>query len=719
MSPRRISLPTVHADTGASSADSATADLATADPAAAVSATNKSADSAADPAADPAVVQTVWARVFMDSLRKAGLSSLIVSPGSRSTPLVLAAEFCGLPCHNVIDERAAAFYALGRAKASNRAVGLLCTSGSAAAHYFPAIIEAAQAYVPLVVLTADRPPELQQCAAPQTIDQNRLYGGYVRHFADLGPADGGRASLQAVARKAAQAVALARAPTPGPVHVNVPARKPLEPRAARSPADLAVLERGDDVRSRANAHVASGVPRADDGTIAALAQACVAAERGIIAFGPAPQPGPGWRSAAMALARATGYPLLAESASQLRFGMPLAVPGTAPGGVPGTATRGVPGTATRGVPGTNTSDICLCDAFDGFLANSRFRDTHSPELILQIGAPPTSKAWADFVTAHRDAVHCVIAAWGWNDPHSSADMFITADPTDTMIRLADAINASRSASPSASLSTSGSTSLSTSGSTSGWTRRFAAANHITRQTIAAVLHSAASNEAGPASTDGVRLREARAVRAAVDALPTGSLLSLGNSLPIRTVDMYCPGDSRDIAVLSQRGANGIDGLIAAAAGAASNGQRPTLLILGDVSFAHDIGALATAPRSRGQAPLVIVVIDNRGGRIFEQLPIAGRAGDLLDTHWITPPAIDIAAAAAVYGHTYTRANNAQTISDAVGQALRGPPRCSIIHVPVVADSARQDLARVHAALDHHLAEVGSQIEGHDPMASTR
>lgn len=688
------------------------------------------ADAAALGVAAPALVQTVWMRVLMESLRRAGVGDLVVSPGSRSTPLVLAAEYAGLRCHTIIDERSAGFFALGRAKATGAPVALVCTSGSAGAHYYPAVIEAVQAYVPLVVLTADRPPELRGCAAPQTVDQNKLFGDRVRHFADLGTPEADKGRLRALRRQVAQAVSLAQGPVPGPVHLNVPARKPLEPVRPVSPADIAVVRRGDDVLAETMPRVITAPVRAPEQTLESLADACITTARGLIVAGPALPWDTGMRRAAAHLARVTGFPLLAEASSQLRFG-------------------GLPGLA-GGDAGEGDSGGGVCDGFDLLLSSRRFRAGSQPDLVLQLGAPPTSKGWDDYMAENPDSVHCVIAAWGWNDPRSSADMLVVADPVDAVARLADKVAARggrREPSP--------------------WARRFAAGNALVWRCVDQVLGEAAdagaaaeaagagAAGAGASSEADGAMREGQAMRAVVDALPPGTLLSLGNSLPIRTVDTYCraahpaagaeagspgaggAGSARDLTVLSQRGANGIDGLISAAAGAAgaaegpiggalarrvargAAGHRPVALVLGDVSFSHDIGGLAAARGLR--APLAIVVIDNQGGRIFEQLPVAPRANDrdradgpsgtpgtdsaagagrgLFEKHWLTVPGCDVQAAAAVFGHGYERVADPRALSQAVDRALAPGAGCTVIHALVAPHSAAEDRARILAAVD--------------------
>lgn len=595
--------------------------------------------------ANPAVIQTVWMRVLMDGLHRAGITDVVVSPGSRSTPIVFAAEFLGLRCHTIIDERSAGFFALGWARATGAPTALVCTSGTAGAHYYPAIIEAAYAHVPLVVITADRPPELHGCAAPQTIDQGALFGRMVRHFVDLGPPEAERMRLRALRRKAIQAVAMARGPVPGPVHVNVPARKPLEPAAPRTAADLAMAERGDAVCLEPATQVITGPPRAPDVALDALAGACVAAQRGLIACGPMPPHLRDLGRAAGALARVTGFPLLAEAASQVRHG-----------------------------GGPEQAEL-LCDGFDALLASARFRARSQPDLILQIGPPLTSSHLASLMSENPGAVRCVIAPWGWNDPDSGAGVLVVADVIDTIERLVARLQA-RPRGAGAPVP-------------AAWARRFAAGNALVWRAVDEVV----------AGADSAAMREGQAMRAALAAVPAGALLALGNSLPVRTVDTYGRARPDGPAVLSQRGANGIDGLISSAAGAAGAANRPVALILGDVSFAHDLGGLAAARLVGKRAPLAVIVIDNQGGRIFEQLPVAQRSGALFSTHWLTPPACDMQAAAAVFGHSYVRAEQAAALSDAVAAALRPGAGCTVIHAVVAPESATADARRIQALVD--------------------
>jgi len=228
-----------------------------------------------------AVVQTLWAELVVATLADAGVTTCVVSPGSRSTPLVAALASDGrLGLPTIIDERAAAFYALGCARATGLPVALVCTSGSAAAHYLPAIVEASEAGIPLIAITADRPPELQHCGAAQTIDQIGIYGGFVRAAFDLGAPHGTELALRAVRRTIVQAITASRGPRPGPVHLNVPLRKPLEPARAQASDERALAAIVHDP-------IVVAPPRltADRDAVAQLAATIAAEPNGIVIVG--------------------------------------------------------------------------------------------------------------------------------------------------------------------------------------------------------------------------------------------------------------------------------------------------------------------------------------------------------------------------------------------------------------------------------------------------
>lgn len=563
-------------------------------------------------AVSPAALLTAWARLLLGALGRAGVRDVVLSPGSRNTPFTWAAlREPELRCRTILDERSAAFFAVGHARRTGRPALLVCTSGSAAANYFPAVVEAAESGTPLLVLTADRPLELQHAAAPQTIDQVGMYGGFARAFFDLGTPDAHPAMMAALPRIAAQAVLTARSPAPGPVHLNARARKPLEPVDGSGTAATelrALVDRLLDAVPAGHAPVLGPDPEA----IEALAADCRAARRPLLVFGPEAS----WRAVphgvAAELVRAGGFALAAETASQLRLGWPPA----------------------------DLEEAAPLDAFEALLGVPSFREGHAPDLIVHVGRPPTDSAWSAAMAAWTGVRRWVIASRGWPDPWSSARAVVHADPAAALAGLGRALRSDPGDEGSAR-------------ERRAWRDALRQANAAAR----AVIDDALRDE----------FSEAAAVRTAADALPDGGTLALGNSLPIREADLALAASRRVLRVWSQRGANGIDGLVSGAAGAAAAGGEPTTLLLGDVSFAHDIGGLAAARDLEG--PFAIVVLDNGGGRIFEQLPLAARlTGDPVFDAWLTPPRLDLAAAAAAYGVPFVEAADSGALRRALAQA---------------------------------------------------
>src|SRR5262245_21176800 len=322
-----------------------------------------------------AAVQTLWAELVATTLADAGVVRCVISPGSRSTPLVAAlAREPRLELTTLVDERSAGFFALGAARATGVPVALVCTSGTAAAHYLPAIVEASLASVPLLAFTADRPPELQACGASQTIDQVKLYGDFVRGAIDLGPPSPGELALRAVRRKIVQAITLASGPDPGPVQVQLPLRKPLEPAAPASDAERALAA----YAARITGPVRVAAPRlaADPAAIAELAAAIAAEPDGVIVAGAMPASFAAARAAVLAFAARCGYPVIAEAGSQLRFG-PRPV-GAIDGAIDGAV---------------------LVDHFDLIPPAA----LPLPRLVIQLGAEPVAAAWPAWLARFTDA----------------------------------------------------------------------------------------------------------------------------------------------------------------------------------------------------------------------------------------------------------------------------------------------------------------------------
>ncbi len=594
-----------------------------------------------------------WARLLLSSLAAAGVREVVISPGARSTPFVCAAHAePQLRCWDVIDERAAAFFALGQARVTGRPSLLVCTSGTAGAHYLPAVIEAGAAHLPLLILTADRPFELQDCGAPQTIDQVKLLGGHVRRFFELGMPDASDLSLRALRRLAAQAVLTTTWPTPGAVHLNARARKPLEPQSVHTTDEVALRAHVDSLLQaplvRAYAPHAVAAPAG----VAAAAQLCRSVERGLIVCGPAPLKQEELRRELAALAQATGFPLLCEASSQLRFGLPATAP--------------------------------RCDAFDALLRCPGGLLDEDVQLVVQVGTPPIASGLEQLLLTRPDLPRIVLSEHTFSDPASTAQVLLFGEVALTVTALLAALGTEPPGAadrPPAD----------------AWAARVQQLDELAWRVLAEQLAAAPPE-----------LSEAAAVRATVAELPPEAALMLGNSLPIREVDALCPGRRSALSVLSQRGASGIDGLIAGAAGAATVLGRPQVLLLGDVSALHDLSSLPLLLRA--SSPVVVVVLQNHGGRIFEQLPLARTPSALADpallAHFTTPHNVQLALAAQLYGLTYAAVHDEPALRRALHRGLvpaPTAPRAMLVEAFVPASSAADHQRAYFAALTDALA----------------
>jgi 2-succinyl-5-enolpyruvyl-6-hydroxy-3-cyclohexene-1-carboxylate synthase len=589
-------------------------------------------------------VQAEWARLLIGSFADAGVREVVISPGSRSTPWVLAASRePRLRLRTVVDERSAAFFALGQARASGKPSLLLCTSGTAGANYWPAVVEASVADLPLLVLTADRPVELQAAGANQTIDQIKLFGDFPRLFLDLGAAEADPAALRGLRRLVAQAVATTATPRPGPVHLNVRARPPLEPIADSSERGLAARDTVDALLARPIVRLHGPVRAPAPAAIADLARALDAAERPLLVAGPAPLHGKGWARLLHTLSACLGAPLLADSTSQARFKAhpsPFAIDGY------------------------------------GALLGQDAMAALAPDLIFQVGRGLTTTAWSRYAQRHLGCDVRVLAEHGWPDGDNVADQLLIADLQPALEALLAEIPHDAGEYHTA------------------WNDRWRQASRIVDDAIDELL-----NIEGEALSEGFIARDVAA------AMPVEGMLQVGNSLAIRELDLYARGRRPPIRVLAQRGASGIDGLVSTAVGAADLGQAPTVLLLGDLSLDHDLNGLQLAATLR--QPFVIVVVNNDGGRIFEQLPVAelpAVQGSERMALWTTPQGRDFASAARHFGLGYQRAEGKAAFADALRAAL-GAPRPSLLEAVVPPSGAREQNAELRRMLTARLGAL--------------
>jgi 2-succinyl-5-enolpyruvyl-6-hydroxy-3-cyclohexene-1-carboxylate synthase len=584
-------------------------------------------------------LQTLWARLLVRTIARAGVSHAVVTPGSRSTPLLAA--LIGEPrirTHRVLDERSAGFLGIGLARSAGQPVLLLCTSGTAAANYMPAIVEADESGIPLVALTADRPIEAQYARSAQTTDQIQLYGRHVRRYVELGEAPTATEAWLGLRRLVSSAVQTALTPQPGPVHLNARARKPLEPCEAVDDAERALEGWIADLLGQAPPRVVVGETTPDPALLREAAEALARCRRGLIICGYDAETPPLDALSLAEFASVTGFPVWLDVTHPLRWNCHPAL----------------------------ERFVIRCPQL--LWGCDPIATEFAPELIVQVGAPPTSSRWE--TGAHRARIqrHVVLARHGWPDPPGRASDVIHGDPSKSMRSLAQGVLAAL-----------------------GSPRPREAAWYLQWRHVDTRAERALSQWVGAKRLDN----ELHAVRAVFEACPAGTCVVLGNSLPVREADLAWPAGAGGLEAFAIRGANGIDGVLSTAVGVARGGARPVLALLGDVSFLHDIGALYAA-RDTGQ-PLAIVVIDNQGGRIFEQLPVFASMNREALAYWTTPHAFDLAAAGAVYGIAAVVPQDIESLQKQVRTAL-SMPHPTLIVIRVDPNSARVGAASLQAEI---------------------
>jgi 2-succinyl-5-enolpyruvyl-6-hydroxy-3-cyclohexene-1-carboxylate synthase len=563
-------------------------------------------------------VSLACATALIDELVASGMRHACVSPGSRSTPLALALErHAGVTVYVHLDERSSAFFALGLAKALRRPVAVACTSGTAAAELFPAVVEASQARVPLYLLTADRPPRLRGTGANQTIDQGRLFGTYPRAYLDPSvPASA--ADALGWRRVGREAVTACGGPQPGPVHINCSFDEPLVPAG-----DVVDVPERDPARvERPDRNLE---PLAADVDRAARE---LSGARGVVVAGS------NWWMASgevAQLAQRLGWPLLAEPTSGLRR----------------------PGWAALA-------------AGQSLIASTAFMERHRPEVALQIGATPTTRASQAFVTS-AERLLVVDLFHPDPDPDQRASWRLAANPDRLATGLLDGTHRVEPA-------------------PEGWLASWRDADGHARRAMDDVLD---------ATDDPTELRLARDLAAAA---PEGGTLFVGNSTPIRDLDVaMAPRDG--LQILANRGASGIDGLVSTALGIATAGTGPTVALIGDLSLLYDAGALLW----NGQRPpsdLVIAVPNNRGGAIFGSLD--QRELPEHDRLFVTPQDVDLAALSSAAGVGHARLERMSDLANVVGEARAGGG-IRVIEVPTPAERSRRQRIEVREAVDTALA----------------
>ena len=557
---------------------------------------------------------------FVDELVRSGVKQAVISPGSRSTPIAMVmAEHPSLNVWVHVDERSAGFFALGIAKAQKEPVALLCSSGTAGANYYPAVIEAAQSKVPLIVLTADRPHELRDNGAPQAINQINLFGDYPKWFMEMSLPDSSSDLTRYIRTAASRASSVSSDAPAGPVHLNFPFRDPLIP-------DLSYLDLFSNGRedNQPWVSVPEQVRVLKEETIQQYADR-LSGKKGIIVVGP--QESEELATSVFSLANELGYPVLADPLSNCR----------------------------------RTDEPLLVESYDAFLRGEVNPDLY-PDVILRFGAMPVSKAYMLFVKQLGDTRSIVVDEAGWRDPTLFSTDMLSVSP----VQFADALR-----------------------------RAVKGEDHINSQWIDKWQEINAKTLDVLTSLDTEELFEGHVFSELSGMMRSDELLFVGNSMPIRDLDNFFYPIDHSPKVMGNRGANGIDGIVSTALGA-STAFPFSVLVIGDLSFYHDMNGLLLAKLH--QLNLTVIVVNNDGGGIFSFLPQREQ-----ETHFEqlfgTPLGLDYEHTASLYGASFDRVTNWEDFRSAFinSRKVKG---LSIIEVPTDRDTNLSLHREVFAKVKH-------------------
>jgi 2-succinyl-5-enolpyruvyl-6-hydroxy-3-cyclohexene-1-carboxylate synthase len=524
----------------------------------------------------------LWATLIVEELARSGVDFFCVAPGSRSTPLVVALA-ANKKAESLVhfDERGSAFGALGYARATGRPAAWITTSGTAVANGLPAVVEAATDGVPMILLTADRPPEFRQTGANQTIDQPDIFGDYVRWRFDL-PAPEEAVDPAMVLTTVDQAVYRARRAPSGPVHLNLMFREPFIPDPedleGELPAPARWLKSGEPYT-----RYTATRPAVDPDEVERLWEALHPVKRGLVVAGRLSSQKQG--EAVLQLAESLDWPLLPDVGSQVRLG----------------------------VRSEN-----LVPYYDALLTSEPFKEAHHPEAVLHVGGRAVSKRLEQFLTRSQPDPYVVVRENPFRlDPGHRVTHSVETDVTDFCAALAKVAERRPRA------------------GAASWRRGWREAS----EKVDSYLDRA---------FEGIKeLNEPFVARLISRHVPEGHALVVASSMPIRDLDTFAAADGTIVPVAANRGASGIDGTVATAAGFARGSGRPLTLLIGDLALLHDLNSLAMLR----DLPVVVVVLNNDGGAIFSFLPVA-RHKAFFEPYFGTPQGVGFEGGAKMFGLAY-------------------------------------------------------------------
>ena len=546
---------------------------------------------------------TLWTSLLVQTLQHLGLTTVVICPGSRSAPLAFAfSQHPELDCVSILDERSAAFFAVGRARRSGKPVALVCTSGTAGANFYPAVIEARESGVPLLILTADRPPELRQCHAGQAIDQTRLFGAYATWDTTLDLPSTDLLQLQYLRQTLIHAWERSQFPQAGPVHLNCPFRDPLHPQPDPTVQALAATFPSPTFF----AHLLQPIPIPSPlaslscGTAATpplpLLQSPQFQEPGLIIVVPVQTQDPkSFCATVTTLAKALQWPVLADVLNPLRH--------------------------------SNLAPEALITTYDLILRNPQRAEQLATRQVIQIGELPTSKELRQWLARTQPQRWVVDPSAENLDPLHGPVLSVRCNLEvfqDWVFQRA--MRHAPMPSPQVEAAQ------------SCWLNAERRMRGTLTHALGTVHH----------------LSEPKLAWNLAHWLPLDTTVMIANSTPVRDWEWFCLPHNRRFSIFFNRGANGIDGLLSTALGIGHGEAQGTVLVTGDLALLHDTNGFLLRPQFQGH--LTILLINNQGGGIFELLPLAAYEPPF-ESYFATPQSLDFSQLCQTYGveyHTITQ-----------------------------------------------------------------
>jgi len=565
-------------------------------------------------------INYLWSGLIIEELKRTGAARFCIAPGSRSTALTLSAAECDeIPKTIHFDERGLGFYALGISSGGKGPAVLISTSGTAVANFLPAVIEASKKKVPLILLTADRPPELRKTGALQTIDQPGIFGKYVKWEFDL-PVPDENIKPEVVLTTIDQAAFMAVSGTPGPVHINCMFREPLAPEevAGNWQKKAAAIEKwlsGDDPYTRYFAS-SEGV---NTESVDQITNIVNRSDSGIIVAGKLKDGEP---EMVKELAEILNWPVFPDLTSGLRL--------------------------------DNSSDKII-HYFDQVLLSGIW-EKEKIDTVIHLGGRMTSKRFYQFIEKTNPTNYITVLDHPFrNDPLHKVSHRVKS----TVSRFVESIIPHLQPSMNKTL----------------------------------LLKLKDSSQAAEKIIDEFfrksdQLSEIFIARAVSTIIGQGSALFLSNSMPVRDMDMYASPQAKSLVIGGNRGASGIDGIIASACGYSDALNVPLTLVIGDIAFLHDINSLALINGCKN--PLIVVVLNNNGGSIFSFLPVAEYKVNF-EKYFLTPHGMNFEHAGGQFGIDYVRVDSKKEFSEQYGLAVQN--RKSLIVEAVIDMEKNIDLHR--------------------------